>query len=103
MAFIKMMDFTVKTNRVEIVKSVPGLQYYILSYFQLYCDCFLLLNCVLFYGVDYSSLHICVILTTNLYVTLIFPVPIILNLLEKLALRIVLLVILHYCVITTIT
>ena len=31
-----MMDFTVKTKGVEIVKSVPVLYYYLFSCFQLY-------------------------------------------------------------------
>ena len=88
------MDFTVKTKGVKIVKSVPGLYDYLFCY----CYCFLILYYILFYGVIYSSLLICVILTTNLYVMLILPVPIILNLLAKFALRIVLLATLHYCV-----
>ena len=58
----------------------------------------LLLNHILFFGVDYTSLLICAILTANLYVMLIFAVSIILNLLAILALRIALLVTLHYCV-----
>ena len=35
-----MMDFTVKTKGIEIVKSVPGFHYYLFSYFLLYSYCF---------------------------------------------------------------
>ena len=58
----------------------------------------LLLIYILFYWIDYTSLFICVILITNLCAMLIFPVPITINLLAKLSLRVVLLVKLHYCV-----
>ena len=57
---------------------------------------FFLLNYVQFYGVDFTLVHTCVILTTNIYAMLIFLVPIIVNLLANLSLRIVLLVTLHY-------
>ena len=93
-----MMDFTVKTKGLEVIKSVPGLCDYLFSYFQLNCYCFLLNNYVLLYVVDYTSLLICVILTTNLYVMLIFPDPNVINLLARLSLRILLLATLHYCV-----
>ena len=92
------MDFIVKTKCVEIVEYVPGLYNYLFSLSSVKLLLFLLLNYILFNCVNYISLLICVIYTTTLYLMLIFPVPIIHNLLAKLALKIVLLVTLHYCV-----